>query len=438
MVSSVLRADDFLCRCFSCLIVASALAFGVASSGVAQNQTVTHILEGAGETLFDAKQDAIRQALQLSLEQLIVVDRAISDTDIIRDRVISTMNGYVESFDLLDVQQSTGSFRVQAEISISESRIQNFVGVAVGSDSVIDGGSLFAEQNRQLAEEQAEELQRQVRGEIFDRLFRGYPTDMLDVELVNIELVDGDPGLADLSFLITYKQGFIDAFVGTLEELETFPCDSPPNKFTRYYERRTVSQNPEYFADDDIATLVHGRSTDGCPTPQGDRNGLSSVICIGSDTVRCFAIEPGDYCESCDFENFKPSNSNYRGFRPVIYGAFFDQNGNPANKSDSCLIYPTGPLGLGNLRNLYNQVVQFDDFWNTPYGERPVYRMVIDFSPHIYWARIDLSEIDLERAHSFVGVVGAGGLSGTSLVADPGNVNTGCDKLRVALEHQGN
>src|SRR5688572_24932560 len=91
----------------------------------AQTPNVTITTIGTGPTLEEARTEAIRQALQQALRQLVVVDRAISGDKVLRDKVMSTMNGYVDKFKELGIQRSGSGYEVNAEITISASRIEN-------------------------------------------------------------------------------------------------------------------------------------------------------------------------------------------------------------------------------------------------------------------------------------------------------------------------
>src|SRR5437773_2623277 len=73
---------------------------------------------GSGPTIDESKTDAIRQALQQTLKQLLVVDRAISGDRILRDKVMSTMNGYIESYKQKAVRKDTNGFSIDAEITV--------------------------------------------------------------------------------------------------------------------------------------------------------------------------------------------------------------------------------------------------------------------------------------------------------------------------------
>src|SRR5690625_7089439 len=70
------------------LLQAAVLA---ASVFVAQALTAAtvHELEAVGANINEARQNAVRAALQQSMEQLVVVDRTTADGALVRDRVLS-------------------------------------------------------------------------------------------------------------------------------------------------------------------------------------------------------------------------------------------------------------------------------------------------------------------------------------------------------------
>ena len=60
---------------------------------------------GRGASRTEARLDAIRLALQRTMQQLVVVDRLIKNDQIITDKIMSTLNGYVEDFKEIEVQR---------------------------------------------------------------------------------------------------------------------------------------------------------------------------------------------------------------------------------------------------------------------------------------------------------------------------------------------
>ena len=128
---------------------------------------------GAGATLSEARMDAIRLALQRTMQQLVVVDRLIKDDKIVTDKIYSTLNGYVENFKEIEVRQEANSVSIKAEVTVSPTRIVNFAKVIGGATTEISGGSILGEAQREI------EAQR-FAVKCFARLFRGFPNDAFD------------------------------------------------------------------------------------------------------------------------------------------------------------------------------------------------------------------------------------------------------------------
>jgi hypothetical protein len=139
------------------------------------------IVTGEGSSFWDAREDCVRQALQQSLPQLVIADRRIEDDKVVRDSVLSTMNGFVESFRVLEQSEAKGSIRLKAEVQISESDIENFVLASGKGGARINSDSILGEISR-------DDLARTSRSEILRRLFEGFPTQAFDVRVKKVEL----------------------------------------------------------------------------------------------------------------------------------------------------------------------------------------------------------------------------------------------------------
>jgi hypothetical protein len=160
------------------------------------------------------------------MKQLVVVDRAISGDKILRDRVMSTMNGYVERFKQQSIEKTASGYAVKAEITISKSLIENFIGVTFGAKGEFEGQTLLAEQSRRNAQLRAQELQSQARGQIFDRLFRGFPSDVFDVKFDKMRLSAKDINLIEIDYTVSFKPVFRKMLEGTLQALGARKCPS--------------------------------------------------------------------------------------------------------------------------------------------------------------------------------------------------------------------
>lgn len=234
---------------------------------------------GYGATPSEARNDAVRQAVQKTMQQLIVVDRVIKNDEIVRDKIMSTMNGYVEGFKELSLRQDGQQTIVEAEVTVSPTKIENFIGQSSGSSATIDGGTLQQESERELS-------QRKVRGELFDRLFKGFPSEVLKPRLTRIVPSERDPSRFVVTIEISYSPAWISALrtgmkgIAIPDPVQAYPDDEipgesyyPPRRGDRVYRR---GQNM--------------RQEVGIPRKDG-----VGEFCLDSHPDECFRMPAGNY-----------------------------------------------------------------------------------------------------------------------------------------------
>lgn len=160
-----------------------AIGCAVAFSSAAASDIRVEV-EGAGETIAEARLDAIQQALQRAVRQLVIADRIIEDGTVAMDRILSTFNGHISGFELLDrAVAEDGSVIIRASIAVSTDSIENFLSYRSGRSARLDGESLFAEVQRSREQLQVVEA-------IFRRTFDSYPTSAI---LFKPEAINAQP-----------------------------------------------------------------------------------------------------------------------------------------------------------------------------------------------------------------------------------------------------
>ena len=167
---------------------------------------------GVGGTLSEARMDAIRLALQRTMQQLIVVDRVIKNDQIVVDKIMSTLNGYVEDFKEIEVQHQANTVSIKAEVTVSPTRIENFAKAIGGSVNEIQGGNILGEAQREIEA-------RAVRGQIFGHLFRGFPNDAIDLNVTNARPAQDNPQLLELTLSVKSNERWIRQLRAGLEFL---------------------------------------------------------------------------------------------------------------------------------------------------------------------------------------------------------------------------
>jgi hypothetical protein len=413
------------------LIVSIGLAVGLLSSAHSQSPNVTVVVTGSGSSFDEAKTDAIRQALQRTMKQLVIADRAISGDTIVRDKVMSTMNGYIEKFQERGFRKTGTVYEVTTEITVSASRIENFLGVVTGGGGSIEGQTIFQEQSRRIAQAQAEQLQARARGEIFDRLFRGFPSEAMDIKVLDMKLSATNVNGLQIRVQYSFKPTFVKALFGTISSLAVDQC--VPQRIGQGFVRATMSH---------IVTSAKYPSMCHDPRLHNQRVGEEperDAVCIGYEgVVRCFVLAPGDYCANCG--EFRDASE--QGL--ILFGRVIDAEGQSALAEQNCL-----KIDAYSSSNEMGRVqIKLGSFAN-PTNTKKLMAIGLNLERGESIVEIDTRVINLSKAKYFVAVSGLTplypfGLGGNSqggvvvnLVPNGGaNSQDGCSLLDEAIQHQ--
>lgn len=169
--------------------------------------------------------------MQQTLPQMVIIDRAIIEDKVLRDRIYSTSNGSVERYKELSRQKPESGYTVKASVTVSATRVRNYLGVVTRGEGDFDGSVVGAEVRRRQAQARAEQNQRQARREILERAFRRWPLAAVNVNLVSIDIHPDRPELLVLKIQQTCKEDFIDSVEDTLRALSITECtENVPHK----------------------------------------------------------------------------------------------------------------------------------------------------------------------------------------------------------------
>jgi hypothetical protein len=306
------------------------------------------------------------------------------------------MNGYVDRLQQRIVEKTDYGVKIEAEITVSASRIVNFVGYSPGGSGDVKGGELSADISRELA-------QRKARGEIFDRVLRGFPSSVMQVKIDSITPSEANPTQLVIQVEYSYKRDFQRLIEGTLKALGAQECRPEPR-----LGRRT----------DFAIAMANNSVQNACLGIQGGGQPLyRDVVCLGSDTViRCYELPQGSYCSACvPFQNYiDPPELR-------LYGRFVDEGGSSVAKDgSSCEEFK-------DARNPTPSVAAYVGRVNGRFAA------AFDFTPGRSVIVAQSGRIDLEKARRFVAVIaiksGIGALAITNVFPDSGEAQSGCALL---------
>ena len=168
----------------------------------AEQKPLPVVVTGQGQSYWEAREDCVRQALQQSLSQLVIADRRIEDDKIVRDSILSTMNGFVESFKVVNQSTDGSHVQIKAEVQISTSGIENFVLTSGKGSAKIDGNNLLANINR-------DDLVRISNSNILKRLFDGFPSRAFDVKVAKVSIDPQNRGVILVTVQVQANRQFI-------------------------------------------------------------------------------------------------------------------------------------------------------------------------------------------------------------------------------------
>lgn len=205
----------------------------------AQTDTSVRVI-GRGETTYEARQDAIRQALQQAVEQLVISQQVVSNDRLVLDKISSTMNGFVSEFTPVRTWVENGEMLIEADVVISQSRIENFIGLTKGSRVSISSENI-------LAAAQAERLARTARSEIAIALLQDFPASVIEASPVSLSMNANDPDYVDMKATVRWSTQFLRSVEQGMNALGATRIDCRVRERHHHGECTVVGGSPFFY-----------------------------------------------------------------------------------------------------------------------------------------------------------------------------------------------
>lgn len=393
-------------------------------SGAGEREVV---VSATGETRQAAREEAVRTALQATVSQLVITDRLVEDSEVVRNEIFATQNGFVTAFEVLEHDVSEyGEHELRARVRVSEDTILNYVALREGSESEVDGASLYAEVRRS-AEQQ------EVLGSMVDRFARGYPWDVVSLELTAIQPVAGRNDRVRAEVTAESEPEYFIAFQQFLERVAVMSYQTSVN-FGHYPERHHV-QAFVRSEDRRYSSLPRGRalrvpqthaSVEYCIAP---RPRVKEIAFLGQVTMdvdpsgriraRCYLLPPGNYLPpSWSVYERRGGNRFMQGDNLALLITFLDEEGNSVVRRSSsrlggCLLklpgdqYPSPGFYMRDGENgSPEKGLPFRLFVQRNHGEswgaNPSSVVLSDVDSHFSLV-FDTDEVDFSRVTAFRG-----------------------------------
>lgn len=125
------------------LILIVSLAMNINTYAQDTDKTITLLVNGQGKTQDEAKQNALRSAIEQAFGTFISSKTEILNDNLVKDEIVSVSNGNIQKFDVIsEVQIPDGGYATFLKATVSVTKLTSFV-VSKGIE-VEFKGSLFA------------------------------------------------------------------------------------------------------------------------------------------------------------------------------------------------------------------------------------------------------------------------------------------------------
>ena len=136
------------------IIILLALSFNAFAQ---DDQTVTLTVSGQGGTLEDAKQNALRSAIEQAFGAFISSKTEILNDELVKDEIVMISNGNIQDFEIISEIQipDGGGYATSLKTTVSVTKLTSFV-ESKGVEVEFQGGLFGANIRQQKLNEEAE------------------------------------------------------------------------------------------------------------------------------------------------------------------------------------------------------------------------------------------------------------------------------------------
>ena len=140
-----------MCKYF--LIIVVFLSSVVQAQG---DKTVTLTVSAQGQTIIEAKQNAIRDAIEQAFGTFISSNTEILNDELVKDEIVSVSNGNIQDYEVIsEIKLPNGNYAITLKANVSINKLSAFV-ESKGVEVEFKGGLLAVNVNQQILNEKNE------------------------------------------------------------------------------------------------------------------------------------------------------------------------------------------------------------------------------------------------------------------------------------------
>ena len=110
------------------LLIICAFAFFTTANAQDESKNVTITVSGSGKTQDEAKQNALRSAIEQAFGAFISSNTEILNDELVKDEIVSISNGNIQKFEVIsEVQIPDGGYATSLKATVSVTKLTSFV-----------------------------------------------------------------------------------------------------------------------------------------------------------------------------------------------------------------------------------------------------------------------------------------------------------------------
>jgi len=255
------------------------------------------LVKGYGNNLEEAKAAAFRSAVEEVMGTVIVSEKEVANSNVIKNQILTHSSGYIDSFEIVntDINPNTMSYTIIMKVTVKPTMINDYKLYVAKSNVQFEGEKVIAR-----LESYTEERNK---GDAMLRdILNDFPERGLDVKVgqISFELNDNREKHIVIPYELSLNNNYLANLARVLHSVEDMKCkaqcDQIPKVTVKYKEKGkfVAVTDTIYFNDMVKPTLVENMML-------GDSNGREGVFALKIDFLSIDKRVMNTFCYKVPF-----------------------------------------------------------------------------------------------------------------------------------------
>jgi hypothetical protein len=224
------------------------------------------LVKGYGNNLEEAKQAAFRSAVEEVMGTVIVSEKEVANSNVIKNQILTHSSGYIESFEIVNTQinPNTMSHTIIMKVTIKPTMINDYKLYIAKSNTKFEGEQLMARLESYTDERNKGDA-------MLKDILNDFPERGLDIKVgeISFQLNDNRDKSISIPYELSLNNNYLANLARVLHSLEDIKCvalcDQVPKVMVKYKEKGKFVAKTEtiYFNDmvknNLVESMIFGR-----------------------------------------------------------------------------------------------------------------------------------------------------------------------------------